>query len=152
MVFRLTLVGDVDHGNPSSLTAGELRGWEAEGLLEWVGPVGDVRPYISSCDAIILPSYREGLPLVLLEAAAMGRPIIATDVPGCREVAIEGRTGFRFTARDERSLADAMRRMEALSAADRTAMGQAARRLAEERFDARIVVGQYLDLLRGLGV
>ena len=97
--------------------------------------------------AIVLPSYREGLPRSLLEGAAMGRPLIATDVPGCRELVDDGVNGFLCAARDSRSLAQAMKRFAALPEGERAAMGAASRRKAEERFDERIVVDAYLDAL-----
>lgn len=150
--FRLTLIGDLDSGNPSAIEAHKIAEWEQEGLLTWAGRQVDVRPYIAAADAIVLPSYREGMPRALLEAAAMGRPMVATDVPGCRDVVKHGRTGLLCEARNPRALAEAMERMAYLDAPARMVMGAAARELAETRFDATLIVRQYLDLLAELGL
>jgi len=125
----------------------ELQGWIEAGVIEYLGETSDVRPSIAGASAIVLPSYREGLPRSLLEGAAMGRPLIATDVPGCRELVDDGVNGFLCAARDSRSLAQAMKRFAALPEGERAAMGAASRRKAEERFDERIVVDAYLDAL-----
>lgn len=150
--FALTVIGDVDPGNPSSVTTREIDGWRSEELATFAGQQGDVRPFIAACDAVVLPSYREGLPRSLLEAAASARPMIATDVPGCREVVIAGETGLLCGARDAGSLATAIRSFCSLSGEDRDVLGRSARLLAEQRFDQRLVVQHYLDALAGIGV
>ena len=122
-----------------------MREWIEEGVVEILGAADDVRPHIAAADCVVLPSYREGLPRTLLEAAAMGRPLIATDVPGCREVVLDGENGFLCTARDVTSLADAMRRMAGLSDVQRGQLGAAGRTLVEQRFDERFVHRAYLD-------
>lgn len=146
--FGLTIVGDIDHGNPTTITQAELLEWQAEGLLHWAGSRADVRPLIAAADVVVLPSYREGLPRALLEAAAMGRPMVATDVPGCRELVIDGETGLLCRDRDAASLAQAMAEMAQMSADDRAAMGQRARLMVETSYDASMVGQRYLDLLR----
>ena len=103
-------------------------------------PTDDVRPFIASASAIVLPSYREGLPRSLLEAAAMARPLIATDVPGCRDVVEDGVNGYLCAVRDSRSLADAMQRFACLPDGERAAMGCAARRTVEKHFREELVV------------
>jgi glycosyltransferase involved in cell wall biosynthesis len=95
----------------------------------------------------VLPSYREGLPRVLLEAGAMGKPLIATDVPGCRHITEEGVNGFLCAARDSSSLGAAMLRMLRLPAEARAAMGTAARARVEADYDERIVVRRYLEAI-----
>jgi glycosyltransferase involved in cell wall biosynthesis len=107
----------------------------------------DVRPFIAEATAVVLPSYREGLPRSLLEAGAMGRPLIATDVPGCRAVVENGQNGYLCSVRDPASLADAMFRLADLSADGRQAMGNAARRKIEREFGQDRVVDAYLDEL-----
>lgn len=148
--FGLTLVGDIDPGNPSAVSEREVRGWEEDGLLRWAGRQSDVRPFIAAADAVILPSYREGLPRALLEAAAMGRPMVASDVPGCRELAIKGETGVLCAPRDVASLADAMNRMAEMTSEERAVTGHRARDMVERRFDAKMVGQRYLDLLATL--
>jgi glycosyltransferase involved in cell wall biosynthesis len=134
----LSLIGDVDIHNPSSLTREEIESVVSEGVLEWHGLVSDVRPFVQKADVVILPSHREGIPLALLEGAAMGRALIATDVPGCREVVVHGKTGLLVPLGDVHALADAIEKL----ATDRdlvASMGAAARADVIARFDSQIV-------------
>jgi len=144
---RFQLLGGVDEGNRTAVSRMELQGWIDEGVIEYLGETSDVRPSIAGASAIVLPSYREGLPRSLLEGAAMGRPLIATDVPGCRELVDDGVNGFLCAVRDTGSLAQAMERFAGLPEGERAAMGAASRHKAEERFDEGIVVDAYLDAL-----
>jgi glycosyltransferase involved in cell wall biosynthesis len=116
--------------------------------IELLGPTDDVRPFIAEADCVVLPSYREGTPRALLEAAAMGKPLIATDVPGCREVVRDGNNGYLCQVKDSEDLARAMRQLMELPAEQRLEMGRASRRLAEEVFDEKLVVQKYVDALR----
>jgi glycosyltransferase involved in cell wall biosynthesis len=147
---RFQLLGPVDEGNRTAIGRVQLEGWVSEGVVEYLGATDDVRPHIAAATAVVLPSYREGLPRSLLEAAAMERPLIATDVPGCRDIVDDSVNGYLCGARDSASLASAMRRMSELSAAERLAMGRAGRRKVQERFTEDLVVRAYLDLLAGL--
>ena len=130
-----TLVGAPDEGNPSSVSSRQVRSWADAGLLEWWGYREDIADVLASSHIAVLPSYGEGMPKTLLEAAACGRPIVATDVPGCREVVRHGANGLLVPARDARALADAV-----MTLADdpprRAAMGAEGRRRAEEEFAA----------------
>ena len=119
----------------------------SHGLVEYLGESDDVRPFIEKATAVVLPSYREGLPRSLLEAGAMGRPLIATDVPGCREVVDEGVNGFLCAPRNADSLADAMRRLVNMTHDGRSAMGLASRRKVESKFSETVVIQAYLDAL-----
>jgi glycosyltransferase involved in cell wall biosynthesis len=147
---RFQLLGPVDKGNRTAIHRSEIDSWVAEGVVEHLGTTDDVRPFIAAATAIVLPSYREGLPRSLLEAAAMTRPLIATDVPGCRDVVVDGVNGYLCTARDAGSLAAAMRRLAQLPPAQRLAMGEAGRHRVQERFSEAFVVRAYLDVLAGL--
>jgi len=147
---RFQLLGPIDQANRTAITRAQLDDWVAEGVVEYLGVTDDVRPYTAKATAVVLPSYREGLPRSLLEAAAMERPLIAADVPGCRDVVEDGVNGYLCDPRDSRSLASAMRRMAALSPAERLAMGQAGRRKVQEQFGEELVVQSYLDVLDGL--
>jgi glycosyltransferase involved in cell wall biosynthesis len=118
--------------------------------VEYLGETEDVRPYIASATALVLPSYREGLPRSLLEGAAMGRPLIATDVPGCRQVVEPGVNGFLCTVRDAQSLAEAMKKVADSPPEERAAMGAASRRMVQDAFSEQRVVRAYLDALDGL--
>ena len=147
---RFQLLGPIDQANRTAITRAQLDDWVADGVVEYLGVTDDVRPYMAKATAVVLPSYREGLPRSLLEAAAMERPLIAADVPGCRDVVEDGVNGYLCDPRDSRSLASAMRRMAALSPAERLAMGQAGRRKVQEQFGEELVVQSYLDVLDGL--
>lgn len=130
---RFVLLGGTDP-NPGGLTADEVRRLTAEGGIEWLGHVSDVKPYIAASSVYVLPSYREGKPRSTQEAMAIGRAVITTDAPGCRDTVIDGVNGFLVPVRDADALADAMRRF-----LDRpqliVEMGRESRRLAEEWFD-----------------
>jgi glycosyltransferase involved in cell wall biosynthesis len=147
---RFQLLGAVDEGNRTAIHQAEVDSWVAEGAVEALGTTDDVRPFIAAASAVVLPSYREGLPRSLLEAAAMARPLIASDVPGCRDVVQDGVNGYLCAVRDARSLAEAMGRLLNLPPAQQLAMGEAGRRRVQERFSEALVVRAYLDVLGGL--
>jgi glycosyltransferase involved in cell wall biosynthesis len=144
---RFQILGFLGTQNRSAVGAEDVRAWVAEGLVEYLGAADDVRPHFRAADCIVLPSYREGLPRVLLEGAALGKPLIATDVPGCRDVIEEGVNGFLCAVRNPASLAQAMLNMLALPEERRREMGAAGRRLVEERFDERLVIDAYLQAI-----
>lgn len=141
------LLGFLDVQNRTAIDRDTVEGWEREGCLRYLGEAADVRPYLARATAVVLPSYREGMPRSLLEAAAMGRPLIATDVPGCTEIARAGQNAFLCAPRDARSLADAMLALLALDAEARTAMGRRSREIAEREFDVSVVEARYLDAI-----
>ena len=144
---RVQLLGPIDEGNRTSITRAEVERWVGDGVIEYLGETDDVRPFIEKVTAVVLPSYREGLPRSLLEAGAMGRPLIATDVPGCREVVEDGVNGLLCAVRDSASLAQSMKRFAELSGEERSAMGSASRRKVEAKFSEDVVIGAYLDEL-----
>ena len=147
---RFQLLGPIDEGNRTAIRRGEIEAWVAGGAVEYLGVTDDVRPFIAAATAIVLPSYREGLPRSLLEAGAMGRPLIATDAPGCRNVVEDGVNGYLCAVRDASSLAAAMRRLTELPPAMRRAMGESARRKVQEQFSEERVVNAYLEALARL--
>jgi glycosyltransferase involved in cell wall biosynthesis len=147
---RLQLLGPIDDGNRTGIRRDELDRWVAEGAVEYIEASEDVRPFIAAATAIVLPSYREGLPRTLLEGAAMGRPLIASDVPGCRELVDDGLNGYLCKVRDARSLAEAMLKLASLGDSERAAMGAASRRKVEERFGEDLVISAYLEELARL--
>ena len=147
---RFQLLGGLDPGNRTAIGQEEVRRWNQEGIVEYLGPTSDVRPYIAEASAVVLPSYREGLPRSLLEAAAMGRPLIATDVPGCREIVREGMTGLLCQVRNASSLAAAMARFAQMGVDQREAMGKAARQTVEAEFSERAVIDAYLEALQSV--
>lgn len=144
---RFLVLGHLDPENSSGISKTTLDEWTAEGVIEWLGGVDDVRPHVQGADCVVLPSYREGTPRSLLEAAAMGKPLVATDVPGCREVVDDGVNGFLCRARDGRDLAAKMDTMMALDADTRARMGRAGRLKMEREFDEGLVIAKYMDAI-----
>lgn len=140
----LTLVGGLGAANRTAIDTAEVAAWEAEGLLVHAGQIDDVRPYLAAADAVVLPSYREGMPRALLEAAAASRPLLASDLRPCRDLVQPGENGLLFEVRSAASLATAIERFALAPMDERQAWGGAARRLAEERFDERRVIDAYL--------
>jgi glycosyltransferase involved in cell wall biosynthesis len=146
---RFVLVGDPDPENPAAIPRDTLEQWGTSSVIEWWGQRSDAPAVLAQAQIIVLPSYREGLPKVLLEAAASGRPMIATDVPGCREVVEPGVTGLLVPARDAGRLAGAM--LQLLTDPERCRqMGSRARQLAEREFGVEAVVARTLALYREL--
>ncbi|WP_338025140.1 glycosyltransferase, partial [Burkholderia sola] len=120
---RFQLLGPLGVDNPSAIGRADVDAWVDEGIVEYLGEAHDVRPHIAAADCVVLPSYREGVPRTLMEASAMGRPIVATDVPGCRDVVADGETGYLCRVRDSASLAEQLNRMISLGPQGRAAMG-----------------------------
>ena len=147
---RFALVGPIDATSPSAIAPAELARWVAAGTIDYLGVAADVRPLIAAADCVVLPSYREGTPRTLLEAAAMGRPVIATNVPGCRAVVDDGITGLLCRPRDAADLAAAILRMRALPPSAREAMGRLGRAKVEAEFDERVVVRRYRAVIQAL--
>jgi len=145
-----SLLGELDTQNASAIQKQELDAWVGEGTIDYLGSTADVRPFIEQSTAIILPSYREGLPRTLLEGAAMGRPLIGTDVPGCREVVRDGITGILCEARNVDSLAAAMERLARPGHNERVRMGAQARAMVEREFGEELVTKAYLEVINGL--
>jgi glycosyltransferase involved in cell wall biosynthesis len=146
------LLGAAGTGNPNGIPADKLAAWESEGLVTYLGKTDDVRPYLSAADCVVLPSYREGVPRSLLEAAAMARPVIATDVVGCRDAVDDKVTGMLCEVKCPVSLAEKMQAMIALLPAERAAMGAAGRRKVEEQYDEQLVIHKYLQALDGIAM
>lgn len=148
---RFQMLGSKDP-HPKAVPAAIVELWESEGDLELLGPVADVRPILAGADCVVLPSYREGLPRVLIEASAMAKPVIATDVPGCRQVVDHAVTGLLCEARSSKSLAEAMLAIHDLSLDERVAMGRRGRERAEREFSEGKIVKAYLEALAQLGI
>jgi glycosyltransferase involved in cell wall biosynthesis len=134
---KFSIVGWMDT-NPNSIAEGELTRWISEGNLEFHGRLKDVRPIIEASSVFVLPSYREGMPRSVLEAMAMGRPIITTNAPGCRETVVHGENGFLVPIKDVDALAQAME-IFILDPGLAITMGMRSRELAEEKYDVHKV-------------
>lgn len=127
------------YDNPTVISKEKLQSWIDEGIIEYLGRLDDVRPVIAESSVYVLPSYyREGTPRTILEAMAIGRPVITTDVPGCRETVIDGKNGFLVPARDIDKLTEAMERFISNPVLIKT-MGNESRKIAEEKYDVRKV-------------
>lgn len=145
---RFQLLGPPDLASRSGVPVEQIEAWAREGVIEYLGKTTDVRPALAGADCVVLPSwYREGTPRVLLEAAATGRPVITTDMPGCRDAIEDGVTGFLCPPRDASALAAAMQRFAALPCEAQQAMGRAARERAERVFDEAFVINAYIEQL-----
>jgi glycosyltransferase involved in cell wall biosynthesis len=139
------LLGFLDVQNPAAISRSQMNEWVNEGVVNYLGTTDDVRPYINSTDCVVLPSYREGVPRSLLEAAAIGRPIITTNAVGCKEVVDDGVNGYLCQPRDAVDLAHKIEEMLLLSDDQRTEMGLRGREKVEREFDERVVIGKYLE-------
>lgn len=148
--WQFQLLGPIDEGNRSAIKQAELDQWLADGCIEYLGEVEDVRPFIAAATAVVLPSYREGLPRSLLEAAAMARPLVASDVPGNRHIVRHGSNGFLCAARDPADLAKGMKQLASMSLDERDALGRAGRALVEREFGETRVIQAYLQALAQL--
>ena len=140
---RFLLLGPIDGENRSAISEAELNGWTSSGVVRYLGAVDDVRTHIAAADCIVLPSYREGTPRTLLEAAATGKPVVATNVPGCRQVVEDGVTGFLCEPYSSDKLAAAMRKVLMLRPRERKEMGLAGRRKMEREYDQKLVFEAY---------
>ena len=142
---KFYLAGDFDT-NPSFIRKEEMQAWEDDGIIEYLGVLDDVRSAIVRCLVFVLPSYREGIPKVVLEAMSMGRPIITTDVPGCRETVVHEENGFLVPPRNSRKLAEAMS-LFIQNPGIASKMGEVSRQMAEQKFDVYKVNKIILDVM-----
>jgi glycosyltransferase involved in cell wall biosynthesis len=142
---QFLLAGDPDPGNPSSIEPSEITEWKSKGDVEFLGHRSDIREIIRAADLAVLPSYREGMPRSLLEAAACGLPMIASDVPGCREVVLNNINGLLVPPRDSRRLAEAILEL-LLDGERRLAMGEQSRSLACHLFSQDRVIRETMDV------
>lgn len=146
--YRIVLVGDMDPANPDSASESDLRAWQSEGLVEWLGKRTDVAALLREADLAVLPSWREGLPKALLEAAASGLAMVATDVPGCREIVHHGENGLLVPLRDSAALADTIEELME-DDARRKSYGAAARALVERELCDSVIISQTLAFVTG---
>ncbi|MDH3377928.1 MAG: glycosyltransferase family 4 protein [Gammaproteobacteria bacterium] len=143
------LAGEPDLGNPSAVSEATVRAWQEEGIIKWLGHVSDMPSLLSRVDVMVLPSYREGLPKSLIEAAACGIPLITTDVPGCREVVTDEVDGLLIPAKDPLSLISAIRRLHGDRDLARR-LGAAARAKVLREFDEKIIIEKTIAVYREL--
>ena len=147
--WRFVLAGAADYYNPSSVSSEQIEAWQREGVVEWLGHVDDINPWFSQASIVCLPSYREGMPKALLEAAAAGCAVVTTDTTGCREAIIIGETGDLVPVRDSVTLATVLLAlMQDRSRRER--YGYAGRKLAIERYGIDAVVKTTLEIYQSL--
>lgn len=144
------VLGAIDEEHKRGIPAAVVEGWVHEGLFEYLGTTDDVRPYIQQSDCVVLPSYREGSPRSLMEAACMGRPVVATDVPGCHQVVRDGFNGLLCESHNASDLADKMIEMMSLPERVLQRMGTYGRRKMELEFSDKTVALHYLSAINEL--
>lgn len=149
IAVTMRIAGAPDEGNPTAVTAAELAAWQDEGIVDFLGHRSDMAAVMADAHIVALPSYREGLPKALIEAAASGRAVVTTDVPGCRDAIEPGVTGLLVPAKDARALADAIATLVADPLRCQE-MGAAGRILAEAEFDVSRVANAHLKIYREL--
>jgi len=144
------LLGPLDVENRTSISRTEMNQWVKEGIVEYLGETDNVSIFIKDSSCVVLPSYREGMSRVLLEAAAMGRPIVATDVTGCREIVENGINGFLCKTKDSIDLGKKLQKMLLLPYESKVEMGLLGRKKIENEFDQNIVCNIYRDAIKSL--
>ena len=147
ILARFVLVGDTDDGNPSAVPSSQIQSWVASGAIEWWGYRKDMPQVLAEAHIVCLPSYREGVPRCLIEAASCGRPLITTDEPGCREVVHDGINGYLIPSRNSKILADKLKILLS-DPALRQQMGYLGRDLIEKEFSEEIVIKKTLSIYR----
>jgi glycosyltransferase involved in cell wall biosynthesis len=144
---KFQLLGFLDVKNSTAVSSIQMNDWVEEGVVEYLGVSDDVQLFLIAADCVVLPSYREGVPRSLLEAAAIGRPIVTTDVTGCRDAVNEGVNGLLCQVRDATDLAEKMLRVMKMTPNERVLMGNAGREKMEREFDEKIVIDHYLRVI-----
>lgn len=147
---QFQLLGFLDAKNKTAVSSAQMDEWVKEGVVEYLGVADDVKPYLAAADCVVLPSYREGVPRSLLEAAAIGRPIVTTDAAGCRDAVDDGVNGLLCRVADAADLAEKLLLMMEMSSENRTTMGLAGRRKMEIDFDEKIVINRYLKIIEAI--
>lgn len=148
---QFLLAGETDPGNPTSIPASSIEGWREEGFVEFLGYVEEMAPILREADIAVLPSYHEGVPVFLLEAAASGLPIIATDLEGCRMIIEEGENGFLIPKGNVGALSNALYTL-IKDPELREKMGRRCREIVEKDFNQKEIVTQFISLYRELGI
>ena len=144
------ILGPLGASNPASISSEQMDEWEKTGVIKYLGETNDVVPYIANTSCLVLPSYREGVSRVLLEAASMAKPIIASNVPGCREVVVNGLNGFLCEPQNTSSLIACMMHILSLSEEERQEFGKNGRERIHQLYDEEIIIQLYRDRLTDL--
>jgi glycosyltransferase involved in cell wall biosynthesis len=147
MNAKFNLLGKLDELHSRGISSEELNDWIKEGYINYLGSTDDVRPFINNADCVVLPSYREGTPRTLLEAAASAKPIVASNVPGCNNIVDHRLNGILCKVKDEDDLALKMKEMYYMAPDLRSEMGLRGREIVERRFDHNLVIERYLKAI-----
>lgn len=145
---QFSILGAIEEDANLGISKQQLNSWVEEGLVNYLGTSDNVAAIINESDCVVLPSYREGTPRVLLEAASMSKPLIATNVPGCKQTIDNGENGFLCNVKDPKDLAHKMAMMLDLNDRELMVMGQKSRQKAEQEFDEKLVVRKYIDTIK----
>ena len=146
--LEFQLLGGIDTGNPSGVPEEKVMKYHNNKTINYLGTTNDVPSVISKCDCLVLPSYREGVPKTLMEGAAMEKPLITTNVTGCREVVIENYNGFLCEVKNSKDLANKMEKLLLLSQDEKEKLGKNGRKLMREKFEDSIVIEKYYEVIR----
>lgn len=144
-VFQL--LGHCGVANPSAIGKSQIKEWQLEGVIEYLGTTDDVRPVIARAHCVVLPSYREGIPRTMIESAAMAKPLIVSDAPGCRDVVLPDITGFICPVKNATALAECFEKFILMTTDQKREMGNAGRTFMINNFDEKIVINQYVNFL-----
>ena len=144
---QFTLVGDLDEGHSRSIPKLEVEKWIQDKLVDYQPHSDSIIDLIRDHEAVVLPSYREGTPRTLLEGAAVGRALFASDVPGCKDVVKDGFNGFLFQVKNAKSIAEKIKLYCALTKDEKKSMAENSRKVAEEQFDETLVINKYIDTI-----
>ena len=144
---KFQVLGFTDFESKLGVSQSLLDSWVLEGYIDYKGHTSNVIPFINAADCVVLPSYREGTPKTLIESLALSKPIITTNVPGCKETVIEGENGLLCEVKNPQDLADKMLQIHKMDNSELNYMGQNGRKLAEIKFDEKIVIKKYLDII-----
>lgn len=148
--IEFELLGELGVLNLTAIGQEQMNYWVDNGLIKYLGKSANVSEEIAKVDCVVLPSYREGTPRTLLEAASMAKPIVTTDVPGCRDVVDDGINGYLCEMKNANDLADKMQKMLSLTFEEREAMGKAGRKKIVKEFDEKIVIEKYLKAIESI--
>lgn len=146
------LLGNIDLENPKGIELAIVKSWHESGIINYLGYARDVRSYIDKASCIVLPSYREGKGMTLIEAGSMSKPLIATNVAGCRDIVKDGFNGYLCDVKSSDSLRESMEKMMSISFEDRKRLGLNSQKFVAENFDEKKVIKIYDDYLKGLGI
>ena len=147
---KFQILGNIDEKHKRGIPSTTIQNWIETNQIEYLGSTEDVRAFIKNADCVVLPSYREGTPKTLLEAASMAKPIVATDVPGCNNVVKDGKNGYLCALKNSRDLADKMKKMYLQEPRMRENMGAFSRKYVKDKFDERIVIDKYHSAINSI--